>query len=291
MERHSPILAATALDPGCDEAIRQAEAIARAESGEWIVCHALPELYGNRPLFPQLHERDIEAFDRTRSRIEAILEAQLQRVLGDRPRPAVRLESGSPHAVVLEAAREVGARLIVVGRGSAEKGASLGGVSERIVRHAHCPVLVAAPPGGKIVLAATDFSDPAWPAIRLAHQESGRRGLRLAVVHAVETAILPYPSMHEGPTPPLGPLIEALTDDAHRQMERVTGAFGPEVQTIVREGSAAQTILRVADELDAALLVVGTHGRTGFMRVALGSVAEAVVRRSTRSVLTVRMER
>jgi universal stress protein A len=48
-------------------------------------------------------------------------------------------------------------------------------------------------------------------------------------------------------------------------------------------------ILSAASELPAQLLVVGTHGRTGLSRIALGSVAEAVVRAAPRSVLTVRL--
>ena len=53
------------------------------------------------------------------------------------------------------------------------------------------------------------------------------------------------------------------------------------------EDEPADGILKTADELQADVIVVGTHGRTGISRLRFGSVAEAIVRRSTRPVLVV----
>jgi len=55
----------------------------------------------------------------------------------------------------------------------------------------------------------------------------------------------------------------------------------------LRDGEPAAEIVRVAQELHADLIVVGTHGRTGFQRWVLGSVAETVLRRAPCPVLTV----
>lgn len=62
----------------------------------------------------------------------------------------------------------------------------------------------------------------------------------------------------------------------------------PWVATIVRRGSPRQVILDVADEIAADLIVMGTHGRSGFKRWVLGSVAEHVVRNSQIPVMVVR---
>ena len=56
----------------------------------------------------------------------------------------------------------------------------------------------------------------------------------------------------------------------------------------VAVGHPADTIVRVAQERGADLIVMGTHGRTGLQHVLLGSVAEKVVRLAPCPVLTVR---
>ena len=59
-------------------------------------------------------------------------------------------------------------------------------------------------------------------------------------------------------------------------------------QTIVRVGDPAAEIVKLEEELDVDLVVMATHGRTGEKYEKLGSVAERVVRESTRPVLTIR---
>lgn len=61
------------------------------------------------------------------------------------------------------------------------------------------------------------------------------------------------------------------------------------VETVVLRGNAYERILDYADESDADLIVMGTHGRTGVDRYLLGSVTEKVVRTSDVPVLTVRL--
>ena len=61
------------------------------------------------------------------------------------------------------------------------------------------------------------------------------------------------------------------------------------VEHRLEEGDAAKRILEVAQEIQAGLIVMGTHGRTGLGRLLLGSVAEHVLRKATCPVLTVRV--
>lgn len=61
-----------------------------------------------------------------------------------------------------------------------------------------------------------------------------------------------------------------------------------DVTTVIREGSPAQEICDYAEEVDADLVATGTRGRHGEHAFLLGSVAEAVVRRSPAPVLTAR---
>jgi len=60
------------------------------------------------------------------------------------------------------------------------------------------------------------------------------------------------------------------------------------IDYVVREGHAFKEILRLADESDIDIIIMGTHGRTGFEHILIGSVAEKVVRHSERPVLIVK---
>jgi nucleotide-binding universal stress UspA family protein len=286
-----PILAATALDPVSDEAVRQALELARDSGSPLVLCHVLPEIYGLRPLFPHLRELDREHAEKARRAVSAAVDQQLRRVMGGEDRrPELRLEAGSPHATVLEIAAELKAGLIVVGSGSHERGAALGGVAERIVRHAHCPVLVARPRRGGVVLAATDFSDPALPAIEAGHEEARRRRLKLVVFHSVEIRLLPMDSPEGVPSIMMADLIDTRSELATKQLKGIADRFGEGTEPIVARGPAATAILDAVERLPAVLVTVGTHGHTGLRRFTLGSVAEEVVRRAPCSVLVVRLE-
>ena len=60
------------------------------------------------------------------------------------------------------------------------------------------------------------------------------------------------------------------------------------INTLVRVGSPAREIVEVATDLNADIIVISTHGRTGFKHVLIGSVAENVVQRAPCPVLIVR---
>lgn len=63
---------------------------------------------------------------------------------------------------------------------------------------------------------------------------------------------------------------------------------GVVVKTKVKTGNASDEIIKTADEINADVIAMSTHGRSGISRWALGSVAERVIRTSTRPVLVIR---
>lgn len=87
---------------------------------------------------------------------------------------------------------------------------------------------------------------------------------------------------------------ELLTSGALRDLESLAAplkARGLTVRTCARAaepGSPAPSILRVAEELEADVIVLGTHGRTGLSHLLSGSVAETVIRGASIPVVTVR---
>jgi nucleotide-binding universal stress UspA family protein len=81
---------------------------------------------------------------------------------------------------------------------------------------------------------------------------------------------------------------ESFSKKYTAEIERQLKADGFKVYTIMREGAAAEVILKVADETKADVIAMSTHGRTGPARWLLGSVADRVVRNSRVPVMMVR---
>lgn len=116
------------------------------------------------------------------------------------------------------------------------------------------------------VLVATDFSGLAEDAVGVAADYARRLGGRLHVLH------VGWPD---------------ASPESRAKLERIARDAGGGV-TAVRIGlTPAAEIVRYADDNDIDLIVVGTHGRTGFSRALVGSVAERVVRTAACPVLTV----
>jgi nucleotide-binding universal stress UspA family protein len=81
---------------------------------------------------------------------------------------------------------------------------------------------------------------------------------------------------------------KAPGNDARSYLKKVAlqvKALGVNVSTAIRRGSAPAEILRYAGEARAGMIALATHGRTGLERALMGSVAEAVLRKSPCPVL------
>jgi nucleotide-binding universal stress UspA family protein len=72
------------------------------------------------------------------------------------------------------------------------------------------------------------------------------------------------------------------------EMESQLKAAGFKVSLLLREGAVADVILKTSEEIDADVIAMSTHGRTGPARWLLGSVADRVVRSSKVPVLLIR---
>jgi nucleotide-binding universal stress UspA family protein len=285
-----PILAAMDLDKGSDELLRQADALARSYNVKLSVCHVLPEIFAVRPLFPQLHLDDALKLSELEAAVrDALLERIRTVTAREPPQIEIEIEQGTVHAGILRAAENIGAGAVVVGGKVDHRGLHiLGSAAEHVVRYANCPVLVARPSHAGKVLAATDFSDPALPAVEAGAAEARRRKADLTIIHAID--LLPVMSPFYGEfygVPPMD-LSDQMRSIWQQRLDQCVHHFKAKGGGLLRNGPAAPAIVSAASELPAQLLVVGTHGRTGLSRIALGSVAEAVVRAAPCSVLTVR---
>jgi nucleotide-binding universal stress UspA family protein len=290
------VLAATDLSAPADEAIRQADVWARAAEARLAVCHVLPNPLRANPLFPELNARMAIAATTLAARAGRELEERVSALSGRGPGELeVRVEEGDPLPMILRFAEQWDADLLVVG----SHGASgvprilLGSVGDRAVRYAHCSVLVArsCSRSGQ-VLAATDLSAASLPAVTAAAGYARRHRARLSVLHAVDPGLsfAAYTVLERG-GPPLTSLEETgrrAREAAERSLAETLTRLEVRAEVLVEDGPAAPAILRAADRLGADLVVVGTHGRTGLERLALGSIAETVVRAAACPVLVLR---
>lgn len=145
------------------------------------------------------------------------------------------------------------------------------------------------------VLFPTDFSEASSAALPLAAQWAQAFGAELHVLHVKVLHDLHSGDPTEEPAfPGFAQYLEAINQRTGELMDRLleTGGEGClEIHRATRRGTAAPPeILAYADEIEADLVVMATHGRRGLRRLFLGSVAEEVVRHSNRPVLTVRGE-
>ena len=85
--------------------------------------------------------------------------------------------------------------------------------------------------------------------------------------------------------PPVQP--DDVADEVRRFCAPSLGDSGQSVEIVVREGNATKEIVLLAEQLPADLLVLGTHGRSGFERLFLGSVTEKVLRTTHAPVMTI----
>lgn len=148
---------------------------------------------------------------------------------------------------------------------------------------------VPAPPPPLVrILATTDFSPSADIAVQWAAMLAQRFEAELILLNVVDLSFLLVPSL-----PASGPVVHAdydvlqsFREEAKRQMAQIKERY-PNARSEIREGSPRPVIVEEAVSLDASLVVMGTHGRSGIAHLLIGSVAEHVVRHCKVPVLTV----
>lgn len=218
-------------------------------------------------------------------------------------------DAASASEAICDAAKELGSKLIVMGTHgrTALEHAVLGSTATSVVRHAPCDVLTVRPPLpgtepldiklrnwvfthsrnaiGRI-LCPTDFSEGSERALKRAAGLALTLDAELVLLHVVT---YPFWAAREE----LSLAAERLRAQAKTTMEETrerVATAGGRVTSLVTEGQVGPAVVAKADEIEADLIVMGTHGRTGLKRWAIGSVAERVVRASRVPTWTVRVD-
>jgi nucleotide-binding universal stress UspA family protein len=167
-----------------------------------------------------------------------------------------------------------------------------GSVAERVVRLSPVPVLTVHPtdrvpvdpPAGPVfrrILAPTDLGEASKEGVDLAQRMALALGGSLTLVHVCELPVPPYIEPHDARE------IEARAkQDLAVALSAIQSKL-PNAEALLRRGSPWAEIVGAAAEDQSDLVVLSTHGRSGWSRAFLGSVAEKVVRLAPTMVLTV----
>jgi nucleotide-binding universal stress UspA family protein len=169
----------------------------------------------------------------------------------------------------------------------------MGSVSDSVVRHAHCPVLVARwkplifPAR---ILVATDGSEEATLAAKTAAELAHRTYSELHLA-SVADAYSSYYDVHKpGLVKNLRQRAQDVLDDQVKMIEQSGGEVASK-HVRVSQRHPADGIVRVAEETSADLVVMGSRGLGGIRRALMGSVSDSVVRYAHCPVLVARKGR
>lgn len=279
------IVIGTSLTDFSDGVVRIGLAIAKATGATPWIIHA-----GSILLDPS--GRGLDAFwnEKNWNNLRELLDEQARRTWLDAlpgfSPDQVRLVVGAPHREIVGLARSVQADLVVIG--AAESTRMLGSTADRVIRQASCPVLAVR-------------SEEAFPPLRVeipvdlspVSANALRQGLSLLTQ-------IGFPSSKAEVLFVLSPFEvggsvnftpEQLQRFAAEELRRfmalhTTDEVRPK-STQVRIGYAKEEILAALGEKEADLAVLGTHGRSGFERLVLGSVAAGVLQSAGCNLLIV----
>jgi len=262
------ILVATDLSTAARDAVREAALLARTFGSRIHLAHAIPNVPGASETYEVVRERIQERLDEVRDE----LAAEGVAVAGE-----VWIDTGPPGDLVVAAASDVDADVIVIGAGEKTKldRVLLGSTAERVVRIAPEPVWIVPPEKPNVdlkrIVCAVDASDP------------GREALVTAIFLARSfTARLDLVT------------VISETDEGTEAEEKLRACIREfdlhmvEHAFHVRHGKPAVEIVAAVADLGPDVLVLGSAARTGVSRWMRGNMAEKIVRLVPCSMLVVK---
>lgn len=188
-----------------------------------------------------------------------------------------------PAEYILEVVKDEGYDLVVIGNRAEHQAErySLGSVTEKVARHAECPVLIVKrKPKLEKILVAIDGSKHSDKALEYAVQLTKKYDAKLALMHVEEDKLIRIggPQIEDC----LGTVGECILKDA------ATKTKGVAFDKFLELGSPSEIIIKVAKKGKIDLIIVGSRGLSSVRRFLLGSVSDDISLHSRNSVLIVR---
>lgn len=298
------VLVATDLSSGSENALRAGAVQARESDSHLTVLHCLEAAAEGVALKDFVSHSEEILVAAQREALEELENAYFEAVPAElRPREVdFRVELKFAGVGVLEAVSAEIFDVVVLGPTGAGtlSGMLFGSTAEEVVRESTVPVLVV-PPDARAdaidtIVAPVDLSECSRASLERAVALARAHDARLNVVHHY---VVPYGGLLRLDAEPAPEQLERLEAEHRQALE----AFVADVdlsgvdcrlklwKSSVTNSSAAESIVEIARDEQADLIVMGTHGRRGFKRLFLGSTAFKVLRHAPCQVMVVREQR
>jgi len=213
-----------------------------------------------------------------------------------------RVEYGNPVEQILSVADEERVSLIVMGAQgmTAAQELLIGSTAYEVVRRATLPVLLqkaevvrelghvkcqtACKTMFTHILHPTDFSECAEAAFQVVKRLKSAGTKRVTILHVQDER-----NMRQRPAEQIAEFDRHDTERLEKLCKSLM-MFGLQAQPLLRHGIPFRETLRVADEIGAGLIVLGSHGKSAVQEMLAGSTLENVVRLSRQAVLVIRKD-
>lgn len=280
------ILLATDMSSRFDRAMQRALQLAKLWKSHLIILNVIELDYNNRG-----EVEDVPSWRRPAD-LRRIAQDQIRRQFGESANEAeVRVVEGEPVAAIEEAAREVGADMIVTGvaRDDAFERYRLGSTVDRLARRTYVPLLIVKSrvwPYEEI-LVATDFSEPSQQALIAAD-----RFFPTAPLTALHGWEVPFAGFLDNPG-----FREQLKEqdkqggESFIQRSKLSFEGRARVRVLIEQGCPEVLVRQYMLYNEVDLVVVGTHGGSWVFDKRLGGTAKRILEFAPADVLLIREPR
>lgn len=294
------VLCPTDLSDASTHALAYASAVARWYDATFSVLNVVPT-FDPVPIRSGSFNESVElVHPASREEVEAALRRFVEAAALGAPAPTLAVEAGDPVRSILDTALASSADLIVMGthgRSGFER-FMIGSTTEKVLRKSPCPVLTVPPPAADVppaevlfkkIICPVDFSPASSQAVGFALDLARQADGVVTLVHSIEWMAEEEPPAYAHFNVP--EFRRHLMADAHRQLTALVDGEARTwagIEEVVTVGRAHREVLRLAEESQADLIVMGAQGRGGIGLALFGSTTQQVVRGAPCPVLTVR---
>ena len=281
MNEHGPILVPLDGSELAEGALSIATEVARAQRTHLVLMSSWEEPGSGTPAAVSM-EMDERAQDYFQTYLHGIRNRLKQ------PEIRIIVRCGDPCDSIIEAAEEVGARMIVAashGRSGLSRWL-YGSTTSRLLHESRIPVLVAGPKALRAssprlmvrhIMVPLDGSALSEVALDTGVVFAVAFGARLSLVRAVKWAFETYP--YAGAATYIQALDNDLEEAARDYIRKRESSVTPNVKVngFVVRGFAVEALLTFEEQREVDLVVMTTHARNGLARATLGSTAERIL--------------